>query len=49
MGGDVGPHMMSLHYASMTSSVDIMYHMTCLDTQFVIVALNPELARVQYT
>ena len=34
--------------ASMTSLVDVMYHVTCLDMQFMIVALNPEPIREQY-
>ena len=34
--------MMSLCDASMTSLVDVIYHVTCLDMWFVIVALNPE-------
>ena len=38
--------MMSLYDASMTSSVDVTYHMTYLDTWFAIVALYPELTRV---
>ena len=40
--------MTSLCDVSMTSSVDVTHHMTCLDMQFMIVMFNLELTTVQY-
>ena len=41
--------MTSLCDASMMSLVDVMYHVTCLDKQFVIFVLNLEPMRVWHT
>ena len=46
MYDDIGICVTSLCDVSMTSSVDVTYHMTSLDMQFMIVAFNLELTMV---